>query len=153
MEPNKVSLELTGKQYLDLVRLVFMGSVVAEEVADDEMMAKYLEAQQVLLAASGPKKGNSYIGYDSRDDEYFLAEDIEEPLLELMNEYDESRFWENLVMRLTLRDLQKKFSEKELKEMPEEKGAKEMEAIHEYYINEFDDNDLDNLKVISMKKI
>ncbi len=153
MEPKKVSLELTGKQYLDLVRLVFIGSLVAEEVADDEMMAKFIEAQQVLMAASGPGKGNSYIGYDPGDEEYFLAEDVEEPLLELLNEYDESRFWENLVMRLTLRDLQKKFSEKELDEMPDEKGAKEMEAIHSYYINEFDDNDLDNLKVISMKKV
>ncbi|MBK7174933.1 MAG: hypothetical protein IPH84_17290 [Bacteroidales bacterium] len=153
MEPKKVTLELTGKQYLDLVKLVFMGSVVAEEVVEDDQMAGYLESQQVLFAASGPKKGNTYIGYDAKDEEYYLADDVEEQLLELMNEYDESRFWENLVMRLTLRDLQKKFSEKELREMPEDKGTKEMEAIHEYYINEFDDHDLENLKVIALKKV
>jgi hypothetical protein len=28
-----------------------------------------------------------------------------------------------------------------------------MEIIHNYYLNEFDDNDLDNLKVVSMKKV
>ena len=72
---------------------------------------------------------------------------------DLLDDYDESRFWESLVMRLTLRDLQKKFSEKELAEIPEETGRQEMEVIHNYYISEFDDHDLDNLKIVSMKKL
>lgn len=153
MENKKITLELSNQQYLDLLKMVFLGSVVAEEIMDEEALASMLTSQQVFYAASGPGKGNVYVGYDKKDDEYFIAEDIEDDMMELLNQYDEARFWESLVMRLTLRDLQKKYSEKELREMPEEKGTREMENIHSYYINEFDDHDLDNLKVISMKKV
>jgi hypothetical protein len=153
MEDKKITLELSGKQYNDLVKLVFLGSMVTEEVTEDESLAGFTALQQKVYAASGPGKENLYISYDSKEDEYFLAEDLENELMDLIEEYDESRFWETLVMRLTLRDLQKKFSEKELQEMPDEKGNKEMEIIHNYYINEFDDHDLDNLKVVKMKKV
>jgi len=154
MENKKITLELSNRQYLDLLKMVFLGSVVAEEVIEDEeSLASMLASQQAFYAASGPGKGNMYVGYDRKEDEYFMAEDIEDDLMEVLNQYDEARFWESLVMRLTLRDLQKKYSEKELRDMPEEKGTREMENIHNYYINEFDDHDLDNLKVISMKKV
>lgn len=153
MESKKITLNLTEKQYLDLVKLITLGGMVVEEIVDDEPMARFLDVQQQFFAASGEKKGNLFIGYDKKENEYFVSDDIEEELLELVNEYDESRFWESLVMRLTLRDLQKKFSEKELREMTEEKGTREMEKLHEFYISEFDDNDIDNLKVVSMKRV
>ena len=153
MKNKMITLELTGKQYEDLVKIVFLGSMVTEEVSDDEALANYAALQQKVYAASGPAKGNLTIAYDNKEDEYFLAEDLENELTDILDEYDESRFWESLVMRLALRDLQKKFSEKELQDMPDEKGSKEMEIIHNYYLNEFDDNDIDNLRVVSMKKV
>ncbi|NVO21553.1 MAG: hypothetical protein HXX13_17760 [Bacteroidetes bacterium] len=153
MEEKKITIELTQGQYKDLVKLMSIGNLVTDEVSDDESLSGFAQVQQLILASSGKGKGNTYIAYDKKDDEYFLAEDFETGLIELMDEYDESRFWENLVMRLTLRDLQKKFSEKELREMPDDKGNQELEQIHSYYINEFDDNDLDNLKVIAMKRV
>jgi hypothetical protein len=152
MDDKKVTLQLTGSQYLNLVKMIFLGGLVTDEIAEDEEMGKFLEIQQLVYAASGAGKGNLYIGYDKSEDEYFLAEDLEEQLMEILEKYDDSRFWENLIMRLTLRDIQKKYSEKELLEMPEDKGASEMEVIHSYYISEFDDHDLDNLKVVSLKK-
>ena len=153
MEDKKITLELTHNQYLDLVKLIFLGNSVAEEVVGDEMLTKFDNALQQVYAASLAGKGNMFITYNSKEEEYYLAEDVEDELMELLEEYYESRFWESLIMRLTLRDLQKKFSEKELQDMPEDKGNKEMEVIHNYYISEFDDNDIDNLKVVSMKKI
>lgn len=153
MEDKKITLELTGKQYKDLVKLMFLGNLVTEEISDDDALAGYTAIQQKVFAASGPAQGNLYIAYDNKEDEYFLADDLETELTDVLDEYDESRFWETLVMRLTLRDLQKKFSEKELKEMPDERGNKELEVIHDYYINEFDDNDLENLTVVRMKKV
>ena len=153
MDNNKITLELTGNQYNDLVRLVFLGGLVSEEVSNDDILARINEVQQKVFAASAGRKGSSIIEYDKKEDEYFLSDDLEDELMELLDEYDESRFWESLIMRLTMRDLQKKFSAQDLKEMPEEKGSKEMEVIHNYYINEFDDNDIDNLKVVAMKKV
>jgi hypothetical protein len=153
MDEKKVTLELSASQYLDLVKLVYLGGMVTDEIIEEEEFSGFLELQQKVYAASVNGKGSLYIGYDKREDEYFLADDLEDKLMEILEQYDDSRFWENLIMRLTLRDLQRKYSEKELMEMPEDKGAKEMEVIHNYYISEFDSHDLENLKVVSLKKV
>jgi len=153
MEMKNVNLELTGKQYLDLIRLLSLGYMVAEEVSDESELSDFREVQQMILAAPAPGKGSIYAAYDSKEDEYFLADDVEDKLIDLIEEYDDLRFWEILTTRLTLRDFQNKYSDKELEKMSEEKGLYEMGKIHEYYTNEFDENDLDNLKVVTLKKV
>jgi hypothetical protein len=153
MDDKKITLELTPNQYKDLVKLLYYGSLVAAEVNTDETVGQYDELQQAVYAASGPKKGNLFIAYDKKEDEYFLAEDLEDELTDQMDEYDEARFWDNLITRLSIRDLQAKFSEKEIESMSEAKGIKEIESIHNFYLSEFDEHDIDNLKVVSLKKV
>ena len=65
-----------------------------------------------------------------------------------MDEYDDAQFWEALVSRLTMRDMQLKYTEKEIEKLSEEQGTKEVEAIQKRYFDEFDANDIDNLKLV-----
>jgi len=153
MEEKKINIELSQSQYLNLVKLLYIGNMIASEVETEETTDQYDELEQHVLSASGLKKGNVNIGYDKEENEYFLAEDLENELNDQLDEYDETRFWENLVLRLTIRDLHLKYTEKQLDAMSEEKGKKEIEIINNFYISEFDENDLDNVKVVSMKKV
>jgi hypothetical protein len=52
-----------------------------------------------------------------------------------------------------MRDMLLKYSEKEIEKLPEAQGAKEVEAIQKHYFDEFDANDVDNLKLINLKKV
>lgn len=153
MEEKKISLELTQDQYLDLVKLMYLGNAVASEIMPEEATDRLEELEHHVMAASGPKKGNLHIGYDKKDDAYFLADDLEEELENQMDEYEENLFWEQLVLLLSLRDLRLKYTEKQLDAMSEDKLDKAIEEIQNFYINEFDENDLDNLKVVSLKKV
>jgi hypothetical protein len=153
MPTGSVTLKLTQEQYQKLTEVFYLGKWIAEEETDDAQLSILENLEQQLLACSGEKVGNAFVDYDKEEDYYFLSEELEDKLMEQIDNYDESQFWENLVSRLTMRDLHLKFTENELESMPEAKGMKALEEIQKEYFDEFEENDVDNLKLVKLRKV
>ena len=153
MSDKKITVEFTENQYRDLLSLVFFGKWVAETEEDEDRSSNLDNLEQLILASSGAQKSTDLVEYDKEADYYNFAPAFEEKLLEQLDEYDDAQFWEALVSRLTMRDMLLKYSEKEIEKLPEAQGAKEVEAIQKHYFDEFDANDVDNLKLINLKKV
>jgi hypothetical protein len=153
MPTGSFTLKLTPEEYKSLVETFYLGKWIAEEEADDIQLSNLEQLEQKLLTCSGAKVGNEFVDYDKEEDYYFLSEELEDKLMEQIDNYDESQFWENLVSRLTMRDLHLKYSEKELEDMPEDKGMKTLEVIQKEYFDEFEENDVDNLKLVKLRKV
>ena len=62
MEEKKINIELSQSQYLNLVKLLYIGNMIASEVETEETTDQYDELEQHVLSASGLKKGNVNIG-------------------------------------------------------------------------------------------
>ena len=148
MSDKKITVEFTEDQYRDLLSLVFFGKWVADAEENEEHSSNLENLEQHLLASSGAKASTELVEYDKAADYYKFAPAFEEKLLEQLDEYDDAQFWEALVSRLTMRDMLLKYSEKEIEKLSEEKGTKEVEAIQKHYFDEFDANDVDNLKLV-----
>lgn len=154
MPTGPITLKLTKEQYRQLVEVFYLGKWIADEEASDELQVSNLDnLEQQILACSGLKAGNEFVDYDKEEDYYTLSEEVEDRLLEQIDNYDESQFWENLVARLTMRDLRLKHSEKEIAAMSEEKGMKTLSEIQKHYFDEFEENDVDNLKLVKLRKV
>jgi hypothetical protein len=153
MPKGSVTLKLTPEQFQKLTEVFYLGKWIAEEEADDAQLSILENLEQQLLACSGEKVGNTFVDYDKEEDYYFLSEELEDKLMEQIDNYDESQFWDNLVSRLTLRDLHLKFTGHELEAMPEAKGMKALEEIQKEYFDEFEENDVDNLKLVKLRKV
>lgn len=153
MSDKKITLEFTEEQYHDLLSLVFFGKWVAEGEDDEERSSKLENLEQQILKSSGTKESTDLIQYDKDADYYNFAPAFEEELMEQLDEYDDTQFWEALVSRLAMRDMHLKYSEKEIEKLSDEQGMKEIEAIQKRYFDEFDANDVDNLKIMNLKKV
>jgi hypothetical protein len=153
MSEKEITLKLTQEQYRDLVEIFYLGKWIAEEEADDFQDSNLENLEQKVLACSGSKVGNDFVIYDKEEDYYAVSDEAEDKLMERIENYDEAQFWEILVGKLTMRDLHKKYDEKELEAMPEERGMKVLEEIQKQYFDEFEENDIDNLKLIKLKKV
>lgn len=153
MSDKKITLEFTEDQYRELLSLVFFGKWVAEADDNEERSSNLENLEQHILASAGAKKSTDLVEYDKEADYYNFAPAFEEKLLEQMDEYDDGQFWEALVTRLTMRDMLLKYSEKEIEALPETQGTKEVEAIQKSYFEEFDAHDVDNLKLVKLKKV
>jgi hypothetical protein len=149
MSDKKITVEFTEGQYRDLLSLVYFGKWVADAEDNEEHTSNLENLEQLILSSSGAKKSTELVEYDKEADYYNFAPDFEEKLLEQLDEYDDAQFWESLVSRLTMRDMLLKYTEKEIEDLPEAQGTKEVEAIQKSYFDEFDANDVDNLKLVN----
>ena len=152
MSDKKITVEFTEDQYRELLSILYFGKWVAEAEDNEERSSNLESLEQLILASSGVKKSTDLVDYDKEADYYNYSPAFEEKLLEQLDEYDDAQFWEALVSRLTMRDMQLKYSEKEIEDLPETKGKEEVEAIQKRYFDEFDANDVDNLKLVNLKK-
>jgi hypothetical protein len=153
MQTGPITLKLTQDQYRDLIEMFYIGKWIAQEEADEIKESNLDNLEQQLLACSGAKTGNSFIDYDKEEDYYRLSEETEDHLMEQIDNYDESQFWEILVSRLTMRDLHLKYNETEIQQLSEEKGMKTLQEIQKQYFDEFEENDVDNLKLVKLRKV
>lgn len=130
-----MQIELTKKQYEQLLKLVYLGNWMAnahragsEEIKDFSILESY-----IFSYAKG-------VGLEKYvDDEpiggmkYFPTADFEELVDGLKDEYDEDTFWDELSDRLGERDFFRKYGEEKIKKMSrDERFYKLYECIDEY---------------------
>ena len=89
-----------------------------------------------------------WIIYDEELDDYFMTGEAERELFEeTIDEYEDNYFWEELIHRLALRDMQKEHSAEELKEMDRVKYFEHLSKYKTRYEDEFEKNGLYTLVI------
>ncbi len=146
-----MKIELTNKQYRDLIELLFLGNWLANAsrtgAEGDERLEKYEEINNYILSYAKQFQADDVVKAEGND--FFTTMDFEESLMPIIEEYDDYTFWEQIAMRLAKRDL--------LREIGpvshlNEKHIERMYEIEEQYKIEFEKNGLKNLALIKQEK-
>ncbi len=139
---KKVNLELSENQYKELLKLVYVGDWVIDEpeniVLNDLVQTIFSKANE-----AGMKK------MVEMDDEFGLflpSQELDEEVITIINDYEDECFWDTLIFGLSERDAEKKLG-KELEKMSMDEKLEILEPYSKKYIDEFEKNGLDNVKV------
>jgi hypothetical protein len=146
-----MKLELTNKQYRDLIELLFLGNWIANAsrtgAKGDERLEKYEEIEDYILSQAKHFQAEDVV--KSEENDFYTTMDFEESLMPIVEEYDEFTFWEQISMKLAKRDLLREIGPvRQLKDEHRER----MYDIEEHYENEFEKNGLKNLEIINKDK-
>lgn len=145
---EKHSIELTPKQFLALLKVVYLGNWMANAFR------------------TGNEKDPVHKGYDDIADYLYLlaprfgfSEKIEHELeydasgeltevSRLHEEYDEETFWDEIIDRLGERDLFEKYSRDEIKKMSREEYFDKLYACQDAYTDEINKHGVERLRII-----
>ncbi|MFC5406877.1 hypothetical protein [Cohnella soli] len=146
-----MKIELTKKQYRDLIELLFLGNWLANAsrtgAEGDERLEKYEEIQYFILSYAKQFQADDVV--KAEGNEFYSTMDFEEKLMPVVEEYDDYTFWEQISMKLAKRDLLREIGPvSNLKEEHKER----MYEIEEQYEIEFEKNGLKNLTLIKQEK-
>lgn len=140
-------------EFDDLTYLIY-ALTLAYLISDDDGQEKTKYALFFSLMLDGfleaaYKTGKyDWIIYDEELDSYFMTGEAERELFqETIDEYEEDYFWEELIHRLALRDMEKEHSAEELKKMDREGYFKHLSKYKTLYEDEFAKNGLYNLVI------
>ncbi len=133
-------IELTDKQFQDLLQLLYMGEWVLQAY-EPAPNANDVDALEQNLYESAYRQGNDDIEFDKKLGGYVPCEEFEEDCDAIIEKYDEHTFWEELIIRMANRDLEA-MGASQLS--PREYEKKQNELIKKYE-KEFAVNGINNL--------
>jgi hypothetical protein len=102
-----MNIEFTKEQFLTLLKIVYLGNWMANAQREDGLIEEY-ESMESFIFSQAKKFGyDKYLDDELKDENlYFPTRAFEEEtrVHELVEEYDEDSFWDELVERLSERD-------------------------------------------------
>ncbi|TJY41093.1 hypothetical protein E5161_15460 [Cohnella pontilimi] len=139
-----MKIELTNKQYRDLIELLFLGNWLANATRTgaegDERLEKYELLQHYILSHAKNFQADDVVTEEGTS--FYTTMEFEESIMPIVEEYDDSTFWEQLSMKLANRDLLKEIGP--VSELKEKHRTRLFELEEEYEV-EFEENGLRNL--------
>jgi hypothetical protein len=146
---KKMRINLTKKQYITLIKLVYLGEWVVNAHRTGDRVKEFEEFDQYILSFCKDFNLEGNITYDEKLKMFFLTSEFidETGLDDYIDEYDENTFWDELIYRLSRRDLIDRYGEEAVKNMKIEELIDKEQVFIEEYEEEFRRNGINNLVI------
>lgn len=145
-----MQLELTEEDYAKLIRMTYLASWMVEaHQVDDQNDLKEVE-QKIFSLAQGTKQ-KDLIEYDEKLKSYFptVLLDDDPFISQVIEQYDEDCFWDELLDRLTKKEMLDTYGEKAISEMTLDERIEKENKFMAKYEKEFETNGLRNFRIDS----
>lgn len=148
-------INLTKKQYWDLLRAVYMADWMANAICERDMKEdKGIEEIHDYVISFAKDFGyEQYVEFDKDRKRHFPTADLDdEPQVrDLIDRYDEHTFWDEATERLGERDFFEKYSREELEKMTHKEQFTKSWEYEVFWGKEFEEHGIDRLRIIDMK--
>ena len=143
-----MNIELTKEQLESLVKLVYLGSWVANSWrTEEELPEDLVEVETIVLTAAARNGLGDYVDIDEVEGTVFPSAELDEKMNETIDSYNDHTFWDEIIYRMAERDLIRLHGEDVLDELDTEGGRIKERPFLEKYEKEFYDNGLDRLEI------
>jgi hypothetical protein len=149
-----MEIRLSKKQYLCLLKAVragssvfgILGDYVSKEYKKQSNEIHDLEKYLFSLASEFGAESLTEVFHG----ELIASDEFSGEMQDVMDDYDEQTFWQELEVTLGKRDFENSITEAEIKEMKENNGwyPDRIHEIYEKWSSEFEENGVDRLGII-----
>lgn len=146
-----MKINFTNKQYGNLLKLVYLGNWVANATRIDDQ-DKQLDALEGYIFSFAKDFGLSEYADTDDPEMTYPTRQFEERsgVQELIEEYDDDTFWEELPERLGERDLLEQHSTSELEQMDLNERIHKLYANIGKWMDEFETHGITRLRAVNM---
>jgi len=155
-----MQIELSKEQYRNLLEmshiansvLGILGDVLPEETNFKKKSDEMTELEDYFISYAKD------FGCEDMTEEFhektLLKEDVYEKIQEIMDEYDDYIFWNELEVRMGKRDFERTITEEDKKYIKENKGwlPERIHEIYDKYAEEFENHGIDCLEIKENEK-
>jgi hypothetical protein len=125
-------LQLNTQQYRTLLKLLYCGDWLIN-ANRDEPLPEFRDLEQYIHSFAGYFGCDDLVEWSDEFKQSFPTKKLDDEMADLIHDYDEDCFWEELVFRMARRDCLRKYGKERLAEMDWEELFKlEAPFIHDY---------------------
>lgn len=148
-----MKIDLTKKQYNDLLKLVYLGNWMINSYRTDDAEERFEELESHIFSFAEAFGNRADVDYSEASKKYQPSKSLEEKCDDYISEYDNDTFWEDLTDRLAWRDLRDRLGTQQLEQMEMEQVFEQLVPIQNQYSDEFEANGIDNIHVVKQGKV
>jgi hypothetical protein len=143
-----MEIRLSPAQYQLLIKLVYLGQWMIEGAREEEGDLEEYDSLASYIYSYAPLFGaKNLVDFDEAEGEYYPSSELDELMEEIVARYEESSFWDQLVIRLAERDLVREYGEEGIKRMDWKELEDKRGALIKKYLREIEEHGLDNLVI------
>jgi hypothetical protein len=116
---------------------------------EDDIIEKYEDLTHYIYSCANKAGFNKYFEFDEELKKFFPTREFEEDseIEQIIDDYNEEVFWNELIFRLAGRDLIRKYGRDAVKDMSLEERAEKEYPLLQMYEEEFIKNGIENLEI------
>jgi hypothetical protein len=141
-------IRFTPEQYEDLLKLVYLGNHLVNNYRSDQPLERF-DALESYVFSQAKDFGLAWVmDMDEETGEVYPSQEFSqsEDISLSIDDFLENSFWDELLNRLTSRDLFRKYGQQAVEAMTLEELKNKEEPVREKYAREIEANGLENLE-------
>jgi hypothetical protein len=146
-----MKINITKAEYKALIELLYMGDWMANAftIYSNDEPKEYTDLIQKIYSYAKQMGHEEDIEYAKEYDQYFPTRkfEMDSNVTERRDNYDNESFWQNLIDRMSERDICKQYKVEALHELTIEERFKALGEIEPIWEKEFTDHGIDRLQV------
>ena len=150
-----MKINITKKQYWDLMRVVYMADWMANAICESDMKEDdgIKDIRNYIFSFSKEMECEKYATYDEEMGKWYATwnMDDEPSVRTLIERYDEHTMWEELVETLGARDFLHTYSKEELDGMTQEEHTEKIWESEAHWGKEFEEHGVERVRVVDDK--
>ena len=143
-----MDISLTKEQLETLVELAYLGEWMAN-AHHIEPTKKYAELAAKIYSSAAQAGSDRVIEYPVGSKKHAPSGELDNALQKMRAQYDEISFWNELIERLAVRDLERKLGFEAVQQLGFDEYSDAQEAASLPYQDEFDHHGIDNLEIVA----
>ncbi len=144
MEEKMIETKFTRDQFESLLKLVSTATWVINAFKE-QIIEEFEELEQYLLSLAQKEGFSNLIEFDEDTRSLLPSEKLEDEIQKYIEDYNDEIFWQTLMTRLAIRDLEREYGKSAVEKMEINERIKKINPIFNSYAEEFAENGLENL--------
>ncbi|MBM3296195.1 MAG: hypothetical protein FJY83_01190 [Candidatus Aminicenantes bacterium] len=147
------TIRLNARQYEDLLKLVYLGNFVVNNFRSNRPVSRFDDLESYLFALAKDYGLAQALDMDAETGVVYPSQEFSqaEELNEYLDDFLDNSFWDEIVQRLTSRDLYRKHGQESVEAMSWEEIRDIEEPIRRKYASEIEKHGLENLEIVNRK--
>jgi len=144
-----MKIELSRDEYLNLVKLVYLGNWVVNAIRTEDFDTGANEIEQKILSYAKDQNYENLADYISDDNMFYPSVELEQLVSKDLDAYDDENFWNSLSNHLGTRDFIQLYSQEEIEAMTDHERVTKQFECSDKYEDEFYNNGIERLQIVN----
>ncbi len=141
-----IEVKFTKEQFKSLLKLVSTATWVINAFRE-EIIEEFDELEEYLLSHAHKEGFSNLVEYDEDTNTFLPSEKLEDEIHEYIEDYNDEIFWQTLITRLAIRDLERAYGKSAVEKMELNERVKKISPIFDKYAKEFSENGIENIVI------